>query len=317
MDVRHLRLDTRTASLLELVAVLLVWICSMPLAGQSNGRTEVATGSASGLELSRLAPSISIQAFGGTPETADALIEQMSAAAGVIFAGEVTAVRRPVGFAGSGQDAAEGIVEVDLRVDQPLRGPDAGSTYTLREWAGLWAGGVERYKAGQRLLLFLYAPDAHGLGGLVHGAEGAIPLRGSGAAPGPDDASTKAAEWLVDLRWLQARALRKPVYGVGPVLIRGGPGGAGGPRHPVSEEPFALPYEPDSRAVSISIERSGLSSRSLLAPELVYAVLDAWAISDSGSAEAQPLSEVLALCQKAMNAHAPFHDPVRQRNGSR
>ena len=103
------------------------------------------------------------------PATADALIQQMSLAAGVIFAGQVTAVRGPAGFAGSGQDAAGGIVEIDFHVDLSLRGPATGSTYTLREWSGLWSGNPERYRVGQRLLLFLYAPGPHGLGAPVHG----------------------------------------------------------------------------------------------------------------------------------------------------
>ena len=53
------------------------------------------------------------------PASADAVIDEMSRAAGVIFVGQVTAVRRPVAF---GMDASGGIVEVDLRVDQAVRG---------------------------------------------------------------------------------------------------------------------------------------------------------------------------------------------------
>src|ERR1700721_169838 len=43
------------------------------------------------------------------------------------------------------------------------RGVSAGEPFVLREWAGLWAGGVERYRVGQRLLMLLHAPDAMGL----------------------------------------------------------------------------------------------------------------------------------------------------------
>ena len=99
-------------------------------------------------EAAEVAPSATVS----VASTADAVIEEMSQAAGVIFAGQVTAVRRPVGSAASG----EGIVEVDFRVDQGVRGPASGSIYTLREWAGLWSGsgGEARYHVGQRLLIF-------------------------------------------------------------------------------------------------------------------------------------------------------------------
>ena len=144
------------------------------------------------------------------PQRPDQMIEQMTQQAGVIFAGEVLAVRRPLGYAGSAQDAAEGVVGVDFRVDEAVLGPGQGTIYTLREWAGLWTGGTERYRSGQRVLVFLRSPNAQGLSSPVHGPEGIIPLRGGGMAPGPDSAATIAAGWLVDLRWLHAQTEREP-----------------------------------------------------------------------------------------------------------
>ena len=45
---------------------------------------------------------------------------------------------------------ASGVVEVEFRVDQAVRGCAAGGTYVLREWAGLWAANDARYRVGQR-----------------------------------------------------------------------------------------------------------------------------------------------------------------------
>ncbi len=174
------------------------------------------------------------------PTTADALLEQMSQIAGVIFAGQVLAVRGPAAY----PESAAGVVEIDLRVDEEVRGPAAGSVYTLREWSGLWpavgSGGFERYRVGQRLLVFLRTPNASGLSSPVHGTEGAVPLRGGGTAPRPDDTTTAAAEWMVDLRWLQARTLHMAPWLDPPVRTIG----AGKPRAgPVPEERPSLVHE--------------------------------------------------------------------------
>lgn len=217
---------------------------------------------------------------GGMPATADAVIEDMARAAGLIFAGQVIAIRRSAGFTNSDQAAAEGIVEVDFRVDQAVRGPASGAIFTLREWSGLWNGngGNERYRVGQRLLVFLYEPDISGLSSPVHGRDGAVPLRGGGIAPGPDDATSFAAEWMVDLRWVQARTLKgealvlppaqrptypRPVHGIVPETFSERPGFDFDQdfvrREPVSQPPPSL--EP---------------------------------------VETQPLSQVLVLCRRAM-----------------
>lgn len=147
------------------------------------------------------------------PESAEAALQQMVGRAGVIFAGEVMAVRHPLGFAGSPQDAAEGMVEVEFQVDLAVAGCVAGSRFTLREWAGLWAGGVERYRVGQRLLMLLHTPDAHGVSSPVDGMDGAMPLVGSGAAPAATDTMTTPGRWLVDLRWVQTHVRREQAGG--------------------------------------------------------------------------------------------------------
>jgi hypothetical protein len=209
------------------------------------------------------------------PATVDALIRQMSRSAGIVFAGEVIAVRPPVGFAGSPADAAEGVVEIDFRVDQAVRGAEAGSVYTLREWAGLWTGGMERYRPGQRRLMLLHAAGARGFASPVHGPEGAIPLRGMGRAPGPygissADSSVQPAlpaQWMVDVRWLQAQTLR-PQFGLSAIPIRRG----------------HLPV-PESMATSGDAR-----------PAPVHALPGPWLDPAAPAAAVEPLSQVLAIC---------------------
>jgi hypothetical protein len=213
------------------------------------------------------------------PNTADELMGQMSLEAGVIFAGQVIAVRRPVGTAG----AAEGVVEVDFRVDEPARGVSTGQIHTLREWAGLWAGSSERYRVGQRLLLFLRDTRAGGLSSTVHGAEGAIPLSGGGVAPGPDDSAATPAEWMVDLRWVQAQVLRREM-------------GAGLPGHGPVRGPVRGPGRGfHSERVDIG---TGTAAGAKQAPELVRAFAGPWIADDPApQPQMEPLSQVLTLCR--------------------
>jgi hypothetical protein len=120
----------------------------------------------------------------------------MSGQASVIFAGQVLSVKM------SGSGAGTGWVEVEFRVEEAIRGCVGQGTYLLREWAGLWAGGVIRYRVGERLLMLLHGPAASGLSSPVGGQDGAIPI--TAGAPKVGDIGEQA----VDLRWIQARLLR-------------------------------------------------------------------------------------------------------------
>ncbi len=162
----------------------------------------------------------------GLPQTADDALHTMSQAAGVIFAGRVVAVRRHEGL-----DGATGVVEIEFAVDDAVRGV-SGSTFTLREWAGLWPAGDEPFRVGQRLLMMLYAPSAAGLSSPVGGMDGAIPIHGgqtsaqTAAAMTPEVAARVAAgeesapaaapvpvdARMVDLRWVATRAYRPISY---------------------------------------------------------------------------------------------------------
>jgi len=213
------------------------------------------------------------------------LLQQMTRAAGIIFAGEVISVRRPAGYAGSNQNAAEGIVTIEFRVDDAVRGCVGGSVFTLREWAGLWTDG-ERYNVGQRLLIFLHRPNASGITSPVHGATGTIPLRGGGIAPGPYDDSALASDWLVDLRWVEAQAMR------GTVAIR----------HPTPEPARPMAGAKDDQANEALAEV--LTSRD--SPSLVPVPVPGggvflhWAakpLPAVGERSMQPLAQVLSLCR--------------------
>jgi hypothetical protein len=140
-------------------------------------------------------PLASGQVAATQPETVVDILHQISDKADVIFAGQVVAIRHP----------NEGVVEVEFRVDQAIRGCTAGTPYILREWAGLWAGDIERYRVGQSLLMLLHAPSAAGMSSPVGGLDGALPIRQGGVATPLADAATPPQPPFVDLRWLGAK----------------------------------------------------------------------------------------------------------------
>jgi hypothetical protein len=135
------------------------------------------------------------------PQTVTDVLQTMSSRAGIIFAGQVLAVRSLSG--------TPGIVEVDFRVDTAIRGCTVG-TYTLREWAGLWAGGEQRYRVGQALLMLLHTRGAAGLSSPIDGLNGAIPIRQGGSST--PYTGTAPPVRIVDLRWLGAKLPRPVSY---------------------------------------------------------------------------------------------------------
>lgn len=60
-----------------------------------------------------------------------------------------------------------------------MRGTSAGQSLTIHEWAGLWMRG-ERYRVGENVLLFLYAPSKLGLSSPVAGPLGRFALDSQG-----------------------------------------------------------------------------------------------------------------------------------------
>ena len=94
-------------------------------------------------------------------------VGQLTQRAGIIFSGKVTAVK-PERSAASDEVTS---VVITFQVEQAIRGTRVGQQLTIHEWAGLWAAG-ERYRVGERLMLFLHAPSKLGLTSPVGGAAG-------------------------------------------------------------------------------------------------------------------------------------------------
>jgi hypothetical protein len=105
-------------------------------------------------------PAVPPQAFG---------LPQMVKAAGVIFSGSVTAIsHRPATSA-----LAVETVSITFRVEQAIRGATPGDNLTILQWIGLWSSG-QRYRVGERLLLFLYPTSNLGLTSCVGGPLGRL-----------------------------------------------------------------------------------------------------------------------------------------------
>ena len=101
--------------------------------------------------------------------------------AGMIFSGTVLKVEhlRSAGF--------PGVTQVTFRVESAMRNARRGQTLTIREWAGLWSSG-ERYRTGERVLLFLYPKSKLGLTSPVGGPSGRYEVDHAGRvlAGGPE-----------------------------------------------------------------------------------------------------------------------------------
>ena len=157
--------------------------------------------------------------------TSDAL-NAMTDRAGVVFLGTVSSIRHIASDGGS-----SGAVEITFAVEQAVKGCTTGSTYALREWAGLWMANDARYRVGQRLLMLLHAPGPGGLSGPVDGMNGAIPVYGTAPGVGPDSTTAvpAAASAVADLRWVAAGEVVRPLSYVLPLralptpVIHGGP----------------------------------------------------------------------------------------------
>lgn len=96
-------------------------------------------------------------------------------AAGMIFSGTVTRIERLPGHAG--QTVAT--LEITFRVENAIRGATPGRNLTISQWAGLWSMG-QRYRTGERVVLFLYPASKLGLTSWVGGALGRFAIDGSG-----------------------------------------------------------------------------------------------------------------------------------------
>jgi len=88
-------------------------------------------------------------------------------ASGTIFSGTVTRIeRRP-----ANQAQALTTVAITFHIEGAIRGVRKGEEFTILQWAGLWSSG-QRYRLGERVLLFLYPRSKLGLTSCVAGPMG-------------------------------------------------------------------------------------------------------------------------------------------------
>ncbi len=86
---------------------------------------------------------------------------------GYIFSGTVKTVER---IAPRDHNSVA-VMRVTFQVEEAIRGVRKGQLLVIREWAGLWQAG-ERYRPGERVMLFLYPPSKLGLTSPVGGGAG-------------------------------------------------------------------------------------------------------------------------------------------------
>ncbi len=95
--------------------------------------------------------------------------------AGYIFAGRVISIE----YVRSHTPSALRSIQITFAAEQGVRGTRTGSRFTIRESSGLWSAG-ERYRVGERLLLFLYPPSRLGLTSSVGRARGRFAIDRNG-----------------------------------------------------------------------------------------------------------------------------------------
>jgi hypothetical protein len=88
-------------------------------------------------------------------------------AAGAIFSGTVISIARHAATQGQAVET----VAITFHVENAIRGATPGEDLTISHWIGLWSGG-QRYRVGERVLLFLYPPSKLGLTSCVAGGMG-------------------------------------------------------------------------------------------------------------------------------------------------
>lgn len=98
-------------------------------------------------------------------------LPQLAQVAGMIFSATVTGIaRRPA----SGGQSIE-TVAITFHVQNVIRGARPGEKVTIAQWIGLWSSG-QRYRIGERALIFLYPPSKLGLTSCVGGPLGRFDL---------------------------------------------------------------------------------------------------------------------------------------------
>ena len=102
-------------------------------------------------------------------------LADITSKAGMIFSGRVLSIT-PCRSAASTDPQT---IRITFQVEDAIRGTRTGDQLTISEWAGLWTAG-ERYRVGDRAMLFLYPPSRLELTSPVGGAPGRIAIDRSG-----------------------------------------------------------------------------------------------------------------------------------------
>jgi hypothetical protein len=103
----------------------------------------------------------------GAVQQIEAVEPSLARHAAIVFSGRVTDVSHIVPDSGS----AEPLMQITFVVETGIRGVQNGDQFRLLEWPGRWQAG-ERYRVGERYLVFLHAPNAAGLTSPVGGNAG-------------------------------------------------------------------------------------------------------------------------------------------------
>lgn len=104
-------------------------------------------------------------------------VVHLARAAGIIFSGTVIRVEQ---VSKDIPGEAIGTVAVTFHVEKAIRGARAGESLTISQWIGLWSSG-QRYRVGERVLLFLYPRSRIGMTSCVGASVGrfAVDLAGN------------------------------------------------------------------------------------------------------------------------------------------
>ena len=147
--------------LLLLIASLFSWL-ALPIAGSGLASAETARGRATLLLPEREATSFND-------------LRLIARHSGMIFSGRALRVEHLP----ADSTSAVASTRITFRVQTAIRGVRAGQVIAIREWDGLWNSG-ERYRPGERVLLFLFPASRLGLTSPVGGRLGRLRVDGAG-----------------------------------------------------------------------------------------------------------------------------------------
>lgn len=114
---------------------------------------------------------------------------------GVIFSGTVIGIQH----LDPDPSTTVATTQITFRVQTAIRGVRSGQGITIREWVGLWNNG-ERYRLGERVLLFLYPASRLGLTSPVGGRVGRFQIDSVGRVEVPAGAGGGKRPKPIELR---------------------------------------------------------------------------------------------------------------------